>query len=650
MSNTVDHVSLYRRFRPQRFSEVLGQGHVTKALKNAIINGHVSHLYLFSGPRGTGKTSTARILAKALNCESPTDGEPCSVCESCISVVEGRSFDVEELDAASNSGVDSIRALIATVPNASVGEWKVYIIDEVHMLSNAASSALLKTLEEPPSRVVFVLATTDPHKVLPTIRSRAQHFEFKLLTTETLEGLAKSVSEAAGIDLQADAFEWVANRGSGSARDTLSFLDQVAALGSVPDGSGQTVPALAMAILNNDPSATFALSQRLIADGFDPQRILEEMLLISRGAFVALAEGADTDSSILLNLATKQADKLPNLASIVRFVQGLSAVGPTLKEAIDSTLILQAGLIGLCGSGGTTPAASNDPEVHALIGRVAKLEAELAILKSQGPAHTSGQNQSHAGAEKDEPTKIADNPAGNRERPESQIRDDLKRTPPRSSKSASDPMAAIRAGMRSTSKASEPSGAPVPSDSENALQPLDNPPLSSRDTEAVSSQNEPSTIGSEDPPAPKAEVLHTTEESKAGTDNSPFTRELLTIDWSASILDQLSPKARARFLSGRFLSAEFGKVVIVLPNGAHRDRCIEFTAEVAAAISKKYGGAPVELVLMAEEEVSDPSAQSTKFEPSMEVFNDGESTSETLTDGLSEIISSVFPGAREIDG
>ncbi|TAN27654.1 MAG: DNA polymerase III subunit gamma/tau, partial [Actinomycetota bacterium] len=166
MAELPSYTSFYRRFRPQRFSEVLGQEHVTKALQNAVSHDRVSHAYLFSGPRGTGKTSTARILAKALNCLTPVEGEPCCECSSCLSIAQGRSFDVVELDAASNSKVEDMRSLIAQAPTGTMGKWKVYIIDEVHMLTPAASNALLKTLEEPPSHVVFVLATTDPQKVI----------------------------------------------------------------------------------------------------------------------------------------------------------------------------------------------------------------------------------------------------------------------------------------------------------------------------------------------------------------------------------------------------------------------------------------------------------------------------------------------------
>src|SRR5579864_7370617 len=218
--------SLYRRYRPQRFGEVRGQDHVTTALRNAVRNDRVAHAYLFSGPRGTGKTSTARILAKALNCTDLRDGEPCCECESCLAIQAGSSLDVVELDAASNNGVDAMRDLVSRAALGSPGRRKVYIVDEVHMLSTGASNALLKTLEEPPGHVVFVLATTDPQKVLPTIRSRTQHFEFRLLGPDVLHGLLHGVRSAAGIDVGDEALSAAVRRGRGSARDALSVLDQ----------------------------------------------------------------------------------------------------------------------------------------------------------------------------------------------------------------------------------------------------------------------------------------------------------------------------------------------------------------------------------------------------------------------------------------
>src|ERR687896_651326 len=182
------YLSLYRKYRPQTFAEILGQEHVSRTLANAIDDDRVAHAYLFTGPRGTGKTSTARILAKALNCVNGPTPDSCGKCESCIAISEGSSLDVFELDAASHSGVDETREILSGVPLATAGgHKKVYVIDEVHMLTTQSFNALLKTLEEPPGHGVFVLPKTDPHKVLPTIRSRTQHFELHLIPTDVLE-------------------------------------------------------------------------------------------------------------------------------------------------------------------------------------------------------------------------------------------------------------------------------------------------------------------------------------------------------------------------------------------------------------------------------------------------------------------------------
>src|SRR3954466_14648094 len=227
--------SLYRRYRPRRFSDVRGQEPVVRALRNAVRDGRVGHAYLFSGPRGTGKTSTARILAKALNCTNPQAGEPDCECESCVAMEAGRSYDLQELDAASNSGVEAMRSLIDRVALGSPGRTKVYILDEVHMLTAAASNALLKTLEEPPAHVVFVLATTDPHKVLPTIRSRTQHFEFLLLSNEELHAHVLDIAGREGIEIDSEAVDAVVRQGAGSARDALSKLDMALAVGTGDD-------------------------------------------------------------------------------------------------------------------------------------------------------------------------------------------------------------------------------------------------------------------------------------------------------------------------------------------------------------------------------------------------------------------------------
>ena len=203
------HQSLYRRYRSQKFSELRGQAHVTSALKSAVSEGRHSHAYLFSGPRGTGKTSTARILAKALNCDNVIDGEPCGECESCEAIEHGKSFDLHELDAASHNKVDDVRDLISKVHLGSPGRTKVYILDEVHMLSAGAENALLKTLEEPPEHVVFVLATTEPHKVVPTIRSRTQHFRFHLLPSDELSQHVQWIIDDANLDVDAEAVDYL---------------------------------------------------------------------------------------------------------------------------------------------------------------------------------------------------------------------------------------------------------------------------------------------------------------------------------------------------------------------------------------------------------------------------------------------------------
>src|SRR5437763_1145619 len=278
--------SLYRRYRPQRFSELRGQDHVSRTLRNAVREGHVTHAYLFSGPRGTGKTSTARILAKALNCAAPADGEPCGSCASCVEVAAGTSLDVHALDAASNNGVDAIRDLVSRAALGTPGRWKVYIVDEVHMLSAPASNALLKTLEEPPGHVIFVLATTDPQKVLPTIRSRAQHFEFRLLPTELIAEHLRWVADDAKLDPSPADLDRVARRGHGSARDALSVLDQVAAAGGLED-EAEAADEVIEALCERDAGrALVAIAQRTAA-GLDARQVTRDLLERLRQVFLA---------------------------------------------------------------------------------------------------------------------------------------------------------------------------------------------------------------------------------------------------------------------------------------------------------------------------------------------------------------------------
>src|SRR5688572_5109138 len=223
--------SLYRRYRPRRFSELRGQEHIVRALRTAVMNNREGQAYLFSGPRGTGKTTSARILAKVLNCERSVEGEPCCECDSCLAVERGTSYDVHELDAASNNGVEAIRSIIEKSALGTPGRHRVYILDEVHMLTKPAEAALLKTLEEPPPHVVFVLATTDPQKVSETIRSRTQHLRFHLLPMDELEAHVRWVVQDAGLEVSDAAIDEAIAQGAGSARDTLSALELIANAG-----------------------------------------------------------------------------------------------------------------------------------------------------------------------------------------------------------------------------------------------------------------------------------------------------------------------------------------------------------------------------------------------------------------------------------
>jgi len=371
--------SLYRRYRPRRFSELRGQDHVAKALQHAVANGTEGHAYLFSGPRGTGKTSTARILAKALNCTNLVDGEPCGECDSCVAMDAGTSYDLFELDAASNNGVDAVRDLISRTAVGSPGRTKVYILDEVHMLSTAASNALLKTLEEPPPHVVFVLATTDPQKVLPTIRSRTQHFEFSLLGADELTEHVKWVMEDAGIDLDPSVIPEVVRLGRGSARDTLSALDRVVALGGIDD---RAVPSdeLLWALAKRDTGDAISAVAAAISTGMEPRTIGEALLGQLRDAFL-VAVKADTP-----HLTDDDRERSAEVAStfgtagITRALELLGAALVDMRQATDQRIPLEVAVVRLCHPDADTSAA-------ALVDRVAQLER---LVRSGGVAPDAG--------------------------------------------------------------------------------------------------------------------------------------------------------------------------------------------------------------------------------------------------------------------
>ena len=383
--------SLYRRFRPQRFGELRGQERVAEALQRAVASGQVSHAYLFSGPRGTGKTSTARILAKALNCEALIDGEPCLACSSCIAVANGASVDVEELDAASNSGVDSMRRITQTVQTAPVGRWKVYIIDEVHMLTQDASNVLLKTLEEPPAHVVFILATTNPSKVLTTVRSRTQHFAFRLLDDAVIDALIDDVAAAVGVAIDEQTKAYVRRRGGGSARDTLSFLEQVLALGGVVDDGSLSAVALAEAIEARDLAHAVCVAADAFAAGVEPSELLATTTELLGERFEQLAiQGA----------------RGSDLARYSVPMETLGRLGASLRDALDPNVVVLAGIAAVIEPDERT--VELEREVRSLAERLSELERKAQVV---GVAMTGA-----AGSPSETPTEKAKEPGEATER------------------------------------------------------------------------------------------------------------------------------------------------------------------------------------------------------------------------------------------
>ena len=360
--------SLYRRYRSGTFNELVGQNHVVTALKNAVTQNRVGHAYLFSGPRGTGKTSTARILGKALNCtDIQEEGEPCCSCESCISFTDGTSYDLQELDAASNNGVEAVRDLISKVALGSPGRTKIYILDEVHMLTAGAENALLKTLEEPPSHVVFILATTEPHKVAPTIRSRTQHYEFELLPGDELEKHIRWVAEDADLNVSDEMIEYVLRSGGGSARDTLSALEQVVTAGGVPNDD-DTLGIIINGIAQSDPSLVVNGLSQAIRSGRDPRIIGESLIGRLRDGFL-FALNAPTE-----HFSDHQRERASDLAEVIKLAtltRALETIGSALigmRQSSDPRIDLEVALIRL-----THPELSN--EIGALVERIERLES-----------------------------------------------------------------------------------------------------------------------------------------------------------------------------------------------------------------------------------------------------------------------------------
>lgn len=408
------YIALYRKWRPQTFKDLVGQEHISRTLANAITSGHIGHAYLFAGPRGTGKTSTAKILAKALNCEHGPTPEPCGQCEQCRKIADGSSMDVFEIDAASNRGIDEIRDLRETVKFAPVdGRYKVYIIDEVHMLTTEAFNALLKTLEEPPAHVVFILATTEAHKVPPTIQSRCQRYDFKRITVEEIESRLRYITAEMKMEAEDEALAMIAIQADGGMRDALSILDQCAALaeGAITAERVRQILGLVghdwiykmtKALAARNVQEALQILAELLRDGKDLKQVLSELSLHLRSLMIFQAAGTVE----AMDLYAEPQDVLQEQAKLFapevlpRMIARLHEAMTEMKWSPQPRITVEVALMELCRpevasqrdreeqpAGQAQQIAARNPADEA---RIAKLEAALAQVTALLKQATAG--------------------------------------------------------------------------------------------------------------------------------------------------------------------------------------------------------------------------------------------------------------------
>ncbi|WLD93434.1 DNA polymerase III subunit gamma/tau [Alkalihalobacillus sp. AL-G] len=397
--------ALYRLYRPQQFQDMVGQEHITKTLQNALMQEKLSHAYLFSGPRGTGKTSAAKIIAKTVNCEKAPVREPCNECDACRGIMNGSISDVIEIDAASNNGVDEIRDIRDKVKYApSVVQYKVYIIDEVHMLSIGAFNALLKTLEEPPKHVIFILATTEPHKIPLTIISRCQRFDFRRISSQALVSRMNTVIESQGIEANEDALHLVARAAEGGMRDALSILDQavsyseenvtvedvLAVTGSV---SQSFLSEITKAFQDQDAIGALKQIDQLMEHGKDPVRFIADLIYYYRD--MLLYQTAPNLEEVLDRAQVDQ--EFVDLAKqvskdwIYDVINTLNQAQQEMKWTNHPRIHLEMAIVKLSQENSKPPQTQESAtNVQPLLQRIEKLEQELKSLKESGVPASGG--------------------------------------------------------------------------------------------------------------------------------------------------------------------------------------------------------------------------------------------------------------------